>query len=319
MTNAAATPRWADSSRGLGRLIELLIGIGLLRRPLFFQARQLIIRTAERSGIPWRARREELRQAAAPLLESSTTTGLTPPAYYRARFHAYEQGNLCWQAAAEAEQATDAMALRVWPDDDLTPAQAQTRLRDAIHAAFQPLLQDPIRRVVDLGCSVGVSTQALAIWLNQRADAAGFDRPTVIGLDLSPDMLAVARVRDSQGLVAEWCHGAAESTGFESGSVDLISLQFVCNELPQQATHAVLAEAGRLLRPGGVLVMVDQDPASSVLQRLPAPVATLLKSTEPYIEPYFALDMPAALQQAGFRDQSIRACDPRHRVIACLR
>ena len=50
MTNAAATPRWADSSRGLGRLIELLIGIGLLRRPLFFQARQLIIRTAERSG-----------------------------------------------------------------------------------------------------------------------------------------------------------------------------------------------------------------------------------------------------------------------------
>ena len=319
MTNAAATPRWADSSRGLGRLIELLIGIGLLRRPLFFQARQLIIRTAEHSGIPWRARREELRQAAAPLLESSTTTGLTPPAYYRARFHAYEQGNLCWQAAAEAEQATDAMALRVWPDDDLTPAQAQTRLRDAIHAAVQPLLQGPIRRVVDLGCSVGVSTQALAIWLNQRADAAGFDRPTVIGLDLSPDMLAVARVRDCQGLVAEWCHGAAESTGFESGSVDLISLQFVCHELPQQATHAVLAEAGRLLRPGGVLVMVDQDPASSVLQRLPAPVATLLKSTEPYIEQYFALDMPAALQQAGFRDQSIRACDPRHRVIACLR
>jgi hypothetical protein len=66
-------------------------------------------------------------------------------------------------------------------------------------------------------------------------------------------------------------------------------------------------------------VMVDQDPASSVLQRLPAPVATLLKSTEPYIEQYFALDMPAALKQAGFRDQSIRACDPRHRLIACLR
>ena len=319
MTNVAATPRWADSSRGLGRLIELLIGIGLLRRPLFFQARQLIIRTAERSGIPWRARREELRQAAAPLLASSTTPGLTPPDYYRARFHAYEQGNLCWQAAAEAEQATDAMALRVWPEDDLTPHQAQTRLRDAVHAAVQPHLQEPVRRVLDLGCSVGVSTQALATWLNQRADANGGDRPQVIGLDLSPDMLAVARVRDSRGLVAEWCHGAAESTGFESGSVDLISLQFVCHELPQEATHAVLAEAARLLRPGGVLVMVDQDPASSVLQRLPAPVATLLKSTEPYIEQYFALDMPAALHLAGFPDQSISACDPRHRVIACLR
>merc|ERR1711991_891650 len=81
----------------LARLIERLIGIGLLRRPLFFQARQLIIRTAERNGIPWRARREELRQAAAPLLALSTTPGLTPPDYYLARFHAYEQGNLCWQ------------------------------------------------------------------------------------------------------------------------------------------------------------------------------------------------------------------------------
>ena len=166
-----SSPRWADSSRGLGRLIERLISIGLLRRPLFFQARQLIIRTAERNGIPWRARRRELQQAAEPLLAVSTTAGLTPPAYYLSRFHAYEQGNLCWQAAAEAEQATEAMALRVWPDEQLQPAEAQTRLRDAIHAVADPLVPALIDRVVDLGCSVGVSTQALARWLNARAEA----------------------------------------------------------------------------------------------------------------------------------------------------
>ena len=315
----ASTPRWADSSRGLGRFIEGLIGIGLLRRPLFFQARQLIIRTAERNGIPWRARRRELQQAAEPMLAASTTVGLTPPAYYLSRFHAYEQGNLCWQAAAEAEQATDAMALRVWPDEELQPAEAQTRLRDAIHAVADPLLPTSIDRVVDLGCSVGVSTQALARWLNARAEANGVLAPTLIGLDLSPEMLSVARVRDLQGLVNDWRHAAAEDTGLATASVDLVSLQFVCHELPQSATRAVLAEAFRLLRPGGVLLMVDQDPGSSVLQRLPAPVATLLKSTEPFIEEYFALDMPAALQEAGFRNPSIRPCDPRHRVIACLR
>ena len=322
MTTHAApttTPRWADSSRGLGRLIEALIGIGLLRRPLFFQARQLIIRTAERNGIPWRARRKELQQAAEPLLAASTTAGLTPPAYYLSRFHAYEQGNLCWQAAAEAEQATDAMALRVWPEEQLMPAEAQARLRDAIHAVAEPLLPALIDRVVDLGCSVGVSTQALARWLNARAEANSAHPPTLIGLDLSPEMLSVARVRDPQGLVHDWRHAAAEATGLASGSVDLVSLQFVCHELPQGATLAVLAEAARLLRPGGVLLMVDQDPGSSVLQRLPAPVATLLKSTEPFIEQYFALDLPAALQEAGFRNPSICACDPRHRVIACLR
>ena len=75
MTNAVQSPRWADSSRGLGRLIEALISIGLFRRPLFFQARQLIIRTAERNGIPWRQRREQLRVAAQPLLIESSTPG----------------------------------------------------------------------------------------------------------------------------------------------------------------------------------------------------------------------------------------------------
>ncbi|OUW25347.1 MAG: SAM-dependent methyltransferase [Synechococcus sp. TMED169] len=319
MTDVVATPRWADSSRGLGRVIELLIGIGLLRRPLFFQARQLIIRTAERNGIPWRKRRSELRLAAEPLVCSSATPGLSPPDYYKVRFHAYEQGNLCWQAAAEAEQATDAMALRVWPEADHSPVQAQKRLRDAIHNAVEPLLTGPLQRVVDLGCSVGVSTLALTHWLNRRADQNGLPRPEVIGLDLSPDMLAVAKVRDAGGLVAEWRHAAAEDTALQAGSLDLISLQFVCHELPQQATHAVLAEAARLLRPGGALVMVDQDPASSVLQKLPAAVATLLKSTEPYIEDYFRLDMPLALEHAGFQHLQVSACDPRHRVIACLR
>ena len=95
--------------------------MALLRRPLFFQARQLIIRTAERNGIPWRARRRELHDAAASWRASSVTPGLQPPQYYLARFHAYEQGNLCWQAAAEAEQATDAMALRIWPEEVMSP------------------------------------------------------------------------------------------------------------------------------------------------------------------------------------------------------
>ena len=319
MTAPATAPQWADSSRGLGRWIERLISIGLLRKPLFFQARQLIIRTAERNGIPWRQRRSELRQAAEPLLACSTSPGVDTPDYYRVRFHAYEQGNLCWQAAAEAEQATDAMALRVWPDDVLTPEAAQRRLRDAIHAVAEPLLNGSVRQVLDLGCSVGVSTQALARWLKARAVARAEDAPQVVGLDLSPEMLAVARARDREGLVADWRHGAAENTGFDTGRFDLISLQFVCHELPQSATRAVLAEAARLLRPGGVLVMVDQDPASSVLQKLPAPVATLLKSTEPYIEEYFGLAMEEALASAGFHALQVRACDPRHRVIACLR
>ena len=240
MNTASQAPQWADSSRGLGRWIETLISIGLLRRPLFFQARQLIIRTAERNGIPWRARRQ-LHDAAASWRANCVTADLSIPEYYLARFHAYEQGNLCWQAAAEAEQATDAMALRVWPEEVMSPDLAQTRLQDAIHGAVAPLLDGSIEQVLDLGCSVGVSTQHLASWLHQRAD----DRQEPVRAfkdSISPlDMLAVARVRDQQGLGD--ANGAMRllRTQVCPRTLDLISLQFVCHELPQEATHAVLS------------------------------------------------------------------------------
>ena len=181
----------------------------------------------------------------------------------------------------EMEQATDAMALRIWPEESLAPTVAQTRLRDEIHRAVEPLLRGSMAQVLDLGCSVGVSTLHLGRWLRARAEQRQEPAPCIQGLDLSPDMLAVARVRDREGLVDGWLHAAAENTGLADASFDLISLQFVCHELPQDATHAVLGEAARLLRPGSALVMVDQDPASSVLQRFRRPWPHCSKAPSP--------------------------------------
>ena len=312
---ATAPPNWVDNGNPLGWAIDRLLAIEPLRRLLFLQARQLIIRTAEQRGIAWRERREQLRRQAEPLLAASTDPATEIPAYYRARFHAYQQGNLCWAAACEAEQATDSMALRVWPAESLAPAEAQTRLRTAIFAAIEPSLSRPVHDALDVGCSVGVGTLALKDWLDGRegGDVA------VSGLDLSPEMLAVARVRDDGGRIRAWHHAAAEASGLPAASFDLITLQFVCHELPSDATRAILREMARLLRPGGVLALVDQDPDSAVIRRLPAPIATLLKSTEPYLEAYFRLDLPAALAEAGFHGVRREACDPRHRVLVATR
>jgi SAM-dependent methyltransferase len=379
LSASSPPPNWVETNHPLGWLINRVLAVEPLRQLLFWQARRLIIRTAEGRGIAWRQRREQLQQAAEPLLALSTNPMADVPAYYRARFHAYDQGNLCWAAACEAEQATDSMALRVWPDEpELAPQVAQSRLRRAIFSAIEPSLTGPVRRVLDLGCSVGVGTFALRDWLLERQGAAAFAaskgstdgvaRPQaaapsplrVEGLDLSAEMLAVARVREAEDLAAAglraspaataerlrgsadpavpspaqtpvpapssttlpaitWHHGAAEATGLPDAAYDLITLQFVCHELPQSATRAVLAEASRLLRPGGVIALVDQDPDSAVIRRLPAPIATLLKSTEPYLEDYFRLDLPAALQQAGFQNVRRTAADPRHRVLVATR
>lgn len=315
----APPPNWVESRHPLGWAIDRLLAVEPLRQLLFQQARGLIIRTAEGRGIAWRERREQLRAEAEPLLGAVTAAATEAPAYYRACFHAYDQGNLCWEAACEAEQATDSMALRVWPQEpELSPEIAQARLRSAIFAAIEPSLTAPVTRALDMGCSVGVGTLALLDWLEGRGDAAGV-APSVEGLDLSPQMLAVARVRDPEGRIAAWHHAAAEATGLEGGAYDLITLQFVCHELPAEATRGVLREVARLLRPGGVIALVDQDPDSEVIRRLPAPIATLLKSTEPYLEDYFSLDLPAALAEAGFRDVRREACDPRHRVLVARR
>jgi ubiquinone/menaquinone biosynthesis C-methylase UbiE len=171
-----------------------------------------------------------------------------------------------------------------------------------------------VHRALDMGCSVGVGTQALKGWLEAHQEG----NVAVEGLDLAPQMLAVAKARDPDGRIAAWHHAAAEASGLPAASFDLITLQFVCHELPAAATRAVLAEAARLLRPGGVLALVDQDPDSEVIRRLPAPIATLLKSTEPYLAEYFALDLPAALAEAGFHDLRRQACDPRHRVLVAV-
>ena len=89
-----------------------MLAVEPLRQLLFWQARRLIIRTAEGRGIAWRQRREQLRRDAEPLLAASTSPSQAVPAYSRILFHAYDEGNLCWAAACEAEQATDSIALR---------------------------------------------------------------------------------------------------------------------------------------------------------------------------------------------------------------
>jgi hypothetical protein len=48
---------------------------------------------------------------------------------------------------------------------------------------------------------------------------------------------------------------------------------------------------------------------------LPAPIVTLLTSTDPDLEQSFSLDLPAALTQAGFECLRVTPCDPRHRVM----
>ena len=51
-------------------------------------------------------------------------------------------------------------------------------------------------------------------------------------------------------------HAAAERIGLADSSVDLVSMCLVMHELPQHATRAIIAEAFRILRPGGTFAIM---------------------------------------------------------------
>ncbi|MGB3494463.1 MAG: class I SAM-dependent methyltransferase [Elainellaceae cyanobacterium] len=317
------------------------------------QARQVLIQTAEKNGIPWQQTYRALEGAGlSSLFDSVMNPQVTYPDYYRMPFHAYDQGNLCWAAAFEAESATYSMGLRVWPQEKLTWQAAGDRLRESFHQAVIQQLwpydlgaknpsaekttiqqATPVRDILDVGCSVGISTRSLHQFFSasQAASEAAVSEAAVshagvntvgvntTGLDLSPYMLAVAQYRDVNQEIAAWVHGNAEQTEFADGSFDLVTLQFVLHELPRQASQAIFREMWRILRPGGCIALLDNNPQSPVIQNLSPVLFTLMKSTEPWSDDYYTFDVEAALKQTGFVKVTTVSTDPRHRTITATK
>ncbi len=145
---------------------------------------------------------------------------------------------------------------------------------------------------------MGISTRALQ---------TAYPQAQIIGVDLSPYFLAVAQFQAREGNShppasppIQWRHAAAESTDLPDQSCDLVTAFLVVHELPQSATRAILQEARRLLRPGGHLAIMDSNPNAEGYRTMPPYVLTLLKSTEPYLDDYFTLDIKQAMSEAGF-------------------
>jgi ubiquinone/menaquinone biosynthesis C-methylase UbiE len=316
VTTPKLKPDWAGHDDWLSKLVNVLINTKPLYALMKRQARQVLIKTAEKNGVAWRDtvtqfQAPEMQAKLTAIAQQLTNPDLDYPSYYNVPFHAYDAGNLCWLAAFEAEPATYAMAMRVWLDEALSWETAQDRLR----SSFLEILgehgpQYPVQDVLDIGCSVGISTRSVQQFYQQRQGVA----PRTIGLDLSPYMLSVAQLRDAAQAIT-WQHGKAEATGFADASFDVVTMQFVVHELPQAATREIFREVRRILRPGGCLAIVDNNPQSPVIQKLPPVLFTLMKSTEPWSDEYYTLDLEAALRESGFAQVRMQPSDPRHRTL----
>ncbi len=308
------------------RLINGVLAIKPLANLAKHQARQMMIKRAESIGVSWLEEVERLRSRDWQAdLAQVQTPNLVYPDYYVRSFHAYEEGNLGWEPATEVEVAAYSVHARIWPE---AGPQGDARLRQSYHEILQAALPTAPQDIADLGCSVGMSTLALQ---------AAFPNAQLTGIDLSPYFLAVAHHRFQERLQEQsaspfipatlhpfapspshpprWLHRAAEDTGLPDRSFDLVSACLLFHELPRKAAIAVLQEARRLLRPGGHFALMDMNPQSQVYATMPPYILTLLKSTEPYLDEYFGLDLATELVEAGFEPPTITSNSPRHRTV----
>jgi ubiquinone/menaquinone biosynthesis C-methylase UbiE len=303
------------TDRFASQAVNTILGFKPLAKFAKTKARNMIIDRAEAIGVPWRSAVSSLKSRGSNLefnpqwekdLQQITNPTLQYPEYYLTSFHAYDCGNMGWEPATEVEVAAYSVHARIF---DSTGKDGDRLLRQSYHNLLKEHIPTPPSTIVDLGCSVGMSTFALQ---------ETYPQAHITGVDLSPYFLSVANYRSTEYNTTnkiDWRHAAAEHTGLPEDSTDLVSIFLMCHELPQTATRKIFQEAKRLLKSGGYLAIMDMNPASEVYSKMPPYILTLLKSTEPYLDEYFTLDIKTELVDAGFQEPVIIANSPRHRTI----
>ncbi len=133
-----------------------------------------------------------------------------------------------------------------------TSAGQWDRLRSELFGARAelgalPALLDDGWTVGDLGCGTGQVAASLAPFVRQ-----------VMAVDGSAPMLSAARKRLEPFRNVEIRRGELEALPLEDGSLDAAVLSLALHLAPEPAR--VLAEAARVLRPGGKLLIVDMMP-----------------------------------------------------------
>ncbi|MDX2212923.1 MAG: class I SAM-dependent methyltransferase [Oculatellaceae cyanobacterium bins.114] len=305
----------------MSRVVNGILSIKPLAALAKNQARNMMIQRAESIGVYWRQEVQKLRSRQTAVefspdweaeLSNIQNPDLTYPNYYLKSFHAYDEGNLGWEPAMEVEVAAQAVHARIWAE---AGAQGDAWLRQSYHAALKEHLSQDPQTILDVGCSVGMSTFAMQ---------AIYPQAQITGVDLSPYFLAIAQyqteMRSATSTASDapkptWLHAAAEATTLPTASFDLVSAFLIFHELPQTAAIGVLQEARRLLKPGGYVALMDMNPHSEIYAKMPPYILTLLKSTEPYLDEYFALNLEQAIYDAGFEFPKVVCNSPRHRTV----
>ena len=149
-------------------------------------------------------------------------------------------------------------------------------------------------RILDIGCSFGGLTMALR--------AAYPDATEVAGIDISAAALRWAHLTaEERGLAVAFEQRDATATGYPDGSFDLISGFLLLHELGAETLDAVMAEAYRLLRPGGHIRFLDMPPYAELPpERAFVQSFDCAGNGEAFWDEFLSRDFKSLLRETGF-------------------
>jgi len=172
-----------------------------------------------------------------------------------ARYDATRGGEARASAAADAIESLLSLAFPAF-----SAFSAQAFPAPAFPAPAPAFSAPAPARIADVGCGTGIVTVRLL-------------RPgrSVVGVDRSASMAAIAAAR----LPGRITLGDVTRLPLTSGSVDVVTMVWLLHLLSPEDSAAAIAEAGRILAPGGVLVTTvakndaaygEADDAGSILR-----------------------------------------------------
>jgi len=152
------------------------------------------------------------------------------------------------------------------------------------------------RQIVEMGCTVGHSTVAIASYFPHAAYTA---------LDVGAGLLRYAAARaDALGARVHFVQANAEATGLPAGEADLVCSAVMLHETSNTAMRNIMAESLRLLRPGGVAVHLEV-PLAYARASLWTQVRGEFEcfyNNEPFWRGCNTADLGGLMSQAGFAD-----------------
>jgi arsenite methyltransferase len=204
--------------------------------------------------------------------------------------------NEAWQAKRMSDAglrfsdkaAEQLLAVYVTPD----VAEQRQQVIELLHLK-------PGEKVLDIGSGPGFLASAMA-------DIVGCNGE-VCGIDISPELLALAKERYRHQTQLKFLHAEASTIPFPDAYFDVVTVTQVLEYLPD--VGPAMLEVHRVLRPGGRVLILDTDWDSIVWHAEdPARMKKVLSAWDAHLaNPYLPRSLGSSMRATGFqvREQKI--------------